>query len=355
VAGLSPDGGAIYAKAIADLYGQAVADLLKVVARRLARGIDEPGWAEAHLTQLLGLRADAQALVAALETQGPAAVASALEAAYRAGSLTVGGPTPAGLVAVNQRSVMALAKETSGALRSTHVRILRKAEDVFRQVVAETIGGSVTGAATRRDVAARALDRYAARGVTGYIDGAGRSWQLESYTEMATRTATGRAHVQGGIDRFVASGRDLVIVSDAPEECALCRPFEGAVLSLTGVDPDPGDVEGHRYMGSLDDAMAAGLLHPNCRHALNGYTPGLTRPFEATADPEGDRLRQRQRALERAVRESKRRVAALEPLGRTPELARQKALLRERQARIREFVAAHDRKRQPHREQLGAL
>ncbi|MBS1838718.1 MAG: hypothetical protein JST64_13580, partial [Actinobacteria bacterium] len=70
-----------------------------------------------------------------------------------------------------------------------------------------------------------------------------------------------------------------------------------------------------------------------------------------TADPEGDRLRQEQRRLERRIREAKRRVAAAEPFG-DPELGRAKARLQQRQADMRKFVADHDRKRFPEREKL---
>lgn len=352
--GVSPDGGARHAKAVADLYGQAVADLITLVSRRLAAGITEPGWAETKLTELLRLRADASRVVRGLQDNMPGAVAEALGDAYASGAGR--SPVQGGLVATNRGAIEALAAETTRALTSTHTRILRAVEDMYRQVIADTVGSSVTGTATRRQAAARALDRYATHGVTGYLDAAGRTWRLESYTEMATRTATGQAHVQGGLDRFAAQGRDLVIVSDAPEECDLCRPYEGAVLSTTGRRPTDNELAGgHRYAGTLAAARGAGFMHPNCRHTITAFIPGLTKRFTVTADPVGDALRQRQRALERAVRESKRRVAAVEPIGDPEATRRAKALLRDRQARLRVFVDEHGRKRLRHRERLGAL
>ena len=45
-AGADPDLALRLAKALVDLYAQAEADLLDAVARRVARGIDQPGWAE---------------------------------------------------------------------------------------------------------------------------------------------------------------------------------------------------------------------------------------------------------------------------------------------------------------------
>lgn len=346
---VSPDGGRAYAKVLADLYGDAAQQLIDLVARRLARGITDPGWAEVKLSQILALRQETATLVRALERDAYQIVAEQMIEAYQAGILSAGGPGAtadgAGLVATNRAAVEALAADTARTLAATHTRILRTSEDVYRRVIAETAGQVVVGAQSRREAAARAVARFAQQGVTGFVDAKGRNWELASYAEMATRTAAGQAHIQGGLDRYEQQGRYLVIVSDAPEECSLCRPFEGRVLSITGREPPPTDIEGHRYGGTLATARAAGFLHPSCRHALSPFVPGLTRPRTApTADPEGDRLRQRQRALERAVRESKRRVAGVQPFGDTVELGRERALLARRREALRSFVADNDRK-----------
>lgn len=346
---VSPDGGVRFAKVLADLYGDAAAHLIGLVSQRLAAGIDERGWAERKLSEVLRLRRDSQRFVAALADQVDASTYALLAEAYADGVLQAGGPgvteAQPGLVATNRGAVQAYAAELAGTVTSTHTRMLRTAEDVYRRVIAETAGQVVTGVQSRREAAARAVSRFAAQGIRGFTDKAGRSWELASYVEMATRTTAGQAHLQGGLDRYQQQGRYLVVVSDAPEECRLCRPFERTVLSLTGREPTAGEVEGHRYAGTLAHARGEGLFHPNCRHSMAAFIPGLTKPAgRPTADPEGDALRQRQRALERAVRESKRRVLASQPFGDTTQAARDRALLRTRQERLSTFVADNDRK-----------
>lgn len=356
---VSPDGGARFAKILADLYGDAAAHLIGLVADRLAVGIDERGWAERKLADILRLRRDSQRFVTALSSQVDASLYGLLADAYSAGVLAAGGPgvteAQAGIVATNRGAVQAYAAELAGTVKSTHTRMLRSAEDVYRRTIAEVAGQAVTGAQTRRQVAARAVARLAGQGVTGFVDKAGRNWMLDSYVEMASRTTIGQAHLQGGIDRYQQQGRYLVIVSNAPEECSLCRPYEGRVLSLTGREPTPGEVEGHNYAGTLTHARDKGLLHPNCRHAIAAFIPGLTKPLRhATEDPEGDQQRQHQRALERRVRESKRRVMAAQPFGDTAELARERALLRDRQTALSTFISDNDRKSLPYRTSVGA-
>ncbi len=42
-----------------------------------------------------------------------------------------------------------------------------------------------------------------------------------------------------------------------------------------------------RVAGTLDEARLTGFQHPNCRHSMSAYTPGLTRVGAAESDPGG--------------------------------------------------------------------
>jgi hypothetical protein len=80
------------------------------------------------------------------------------------------------------------------------------------------------------------------------------------------RSSTANAMLQGHTDRITELGIDTVIVSDAVEECKICRPFEGRVLSLSG--RTTGRLkDGRTVMCSLAEAKAKGLFHNNCRHS----------------------------------------------------------------------------------------
>jgi hypothetical protein len=339
------------AKTIADLYGDAVASLLQTVAKRLGEGIERPGWAERKLVQMDGMRRAALAEVERLQRLVGPVVVEALTAAEAAGAATAVADLAGveslevtlGFVGNQRRAIDALVRETLTNVSFTHTRLLRSTLDVYRTVISEAGAPQVlAGVATRRQAAQSALNRLAARGVTGFIDSAGRGWEIESYAEMATRTAVGRAQVAGSLQRFQEAGRDLVIVSDAPQECSTCRPWEGRVLSVSGQD---------RRYPSVATATAAGLFHANCRHALGVFLPGVTKRFTGSADPTGDRDRQQQRYLERGVRRWKR-VEAVAMDEQSARIARAKE--REWQGRLREHVDERHLKRRPERERLGA-
>jgi transposase len=131
------------------------------------------------------------------------------------------------------------------------------------------------------------LDRFAAHGVTGYRDPAGRNWLLETYAEMATRTATGQAHLTGTLDRYREQGRDLVI-SDSPRN-APCRPYEGNVLSNFGAG-------GHRpcptaspTWGPSTPPGPRGCSIPTAPTAPTPTPPASPNPTRARRTPTGTR------------------------------------------------------------------
>jgi hypothetical protein len=165
--------------------------------------------------------------------------------------------------------------------------------------------------------------------------------------------------VQGHVDQLAANGLDLVSVSNSPRERPLCEPWEGKVLSIGGTvagsierpSVTSDDMVKVVVAGTLDQARAAGFQHPNCRHSVSAYLPGATRLPEVTAEPDGYVDQQRQRAIERSIRQRKTRSAiALDGSAR----ATAEGKVKEWQVEMRRHMEAHpDLKRQSAREQVG--
>lgn len=351
---VSPEYAEELSAGVAAHYQEAERLLLELIGRYLRNGMDAPDWAEVRLLQIQLLQAQASGILDRTAERVAAELAVALsKAANRGSALAVAdlaelvrrglaAPPPPGLPAVE-----ALVGETLRQTVGTHPFILRQTLDMYRAVIAETSPQVLLGRLTRVQAAQAALDRFADRGIAGFIDRAGRNWALESYAEMATRTATGRAVLSGYEDKLLQAGFDLVMVSDHPQECELCRPWEGKILSISGVRRV--DVQ---WDATTAAARAAGFQHPNCRHSLSLYQPGFTKRPTNTRDPQGDADRQQLRHLERQVRRWKRReLVALDD--ETAAAARVR--IRNYQAKIRAHVSDTSAKRQPHRERLGAL
>lgn len=372
---VDPDDVDDLAASVADLYREAETALGRLVARHLAAGIDAPTWSADKLAAVGALRRSAQSIVAGLQATSGRAIVEAVSGAYRTGWGSALADIPerwfaqSGLGQAARRAadqvpgtaaVEALASAVHRDIGERSANILRDVVDAYRSTITATTARVLTGVQSRRNAAQAAWARLTDRGITGFVDRAGRRWRLSSYVEMATRTASQRAAVTGQTDRLSAIGVGLVIVSNAAQECKLCRPYEGRVLALgngkTGFVRHSHATEDERYgvdvKATLDQARAAGLLHPNCRHSVSAYLPGITVEPDRTIDREGDRARQRQREIERSIRRWKEREQlALTPEARTAARRR----IRAHQAALREHLERHpDLKRLRYREQPGA-
>lgn len=366
------------AAAITRLYEDAELSIIERMRRALEEGIDSPLWAEIKLRSIGDLREAVEEIASALQTDANGAVAEALATAYgrgrqaavaELGALDIGRELQARRVLPNAPAVDRLAASYAADSRPLYQRITRAVVDTYRSVVSRVASGPLLGTVTRRQASQRALDQFAKRGVQSFTDRSGRNWELATYAEMAVRSVTARAAIEGHIDALAEIDVGLVIVSDAPLECPVCRPWEGEILTL-GQQSGPHTIRAEHAIqpsglfaptrtlavhvaGSLVEARAAGLFHPNCRHSLSGYLPGVTTrpPHHATPGTTYEDT-QRQREIERTIRAWKRRqAAAMDDAQRR----RAGAYVRKWQKAAREHVAAHDAlRRKPAREQIGA-
>lgn len=189
-------------------------------------------------------------------------------------------------------------------------------QEAVQRAIEGTRGGMPGGSLSlsRIQAAQKALDDLADRGITGFVDRTGRRWDLTSYVEMATRTAVSNAWDDMQAGAMVRSGLDLVLVATHSTEgsCPHCLPWLGRTLSLTG------ETDGYP---TIAEAKGSGFRHPNCRCFWTPIGAGLamdvTNPVPLDEAAAVYKASQRQRALERKVREAGRRAhAAITPQAR---------------------------------------
>ncbi|MEV4472816.1 phage minor capsid protein [Nonomuraea sp. NPDC049504] len=330
------------ARLVAAMYADAEAALLERVTARVGKDLDNDDgddWAGKRLAEVTQLRKEAESIVRRLESVAKKAAeravldtwAEGMDAAVRGAVLQVHDAKlrkrlqrvlqDAKNLGSNRlinpgQGVAELAAQAVSMVTAVHEGALRAVDGIYRNVVAETAGRTLAGAETRRESAQRALDRFTQNGITGFVDAAGRTWGMRGYVEMAMRTATARAAVDGHLSTLRDSGINLVMVSRLPYTCERCARWEGTVLGLSGSagtrveeNPATGVQVFVQVAGTVAEARLAGLLHPNCGHSLNAYLPGVSRPAPVVESKATYKDSQRQRYLERKVRENKRRAA----------------------------------------------
>lgn len=292
----------------------------------------------------------AEKVIQIAASEGEAAAAAQLKLAQRL-------PQIATLPGSSAQAVGALVFDLNSRLDAMNWRITRYPQDAYQRIISMTAPNTLLGTTTGRIGQQRAVQRFLAEGITGFVDRAGRNWRIGSYAEMAGRTAVNRAYQDAGVWRMQQSGLNLVTIVGSASACKKCAPWIGKILSTDGTT---GPVElPHatreqtvtvNVVGTLDAAKAAGWNHPNCTCRVVAYLPGLTVPqhgFEYSEARERERAYQRE--LERNIRAAKRAVATA-----PDDIARRQAArdVEDAQREMRDFIRQTGRPRASYREQL---
>lgn len=247
---------------VQEVYFNAEIQMINKVKKRVERGIKFEGYNEKKLKEIQELRKEIETISKKSNNIAKKDINNGFVTIYKAGRENVSAlPDSILKRAVSyklQRHLLAM----DDILNGTSKHMVRNVDDIYREVTSQSISGVMTGVDTLRQAAQKSLNQYAAKGITGFVDKAGRKWDLQSYATMATRTVANNIAKQGHIDRSVEMGRDLMIVSAHNGACPLCVPWSNKILSISG--------QNTKYP-SLAEAEAAGLFHPNCKHTLLAY------------------------------------------------------------------------------------
>jgi hypothetical protein len=131
----------------------------------------------------------------------------------------------------------------------------------IRDASLDAMGQAFAQGETMREAEKRFLAELNKRGITSFVDAAGREWDMQRYAQMVARTVSQEAQTHGQLNRLMEDGHDLVEVigHSIDGKADVCDQYEGKVLSIAGKTPG---------MTTVDEARAAGLLHPGCVHTL---------------------------------------------------------------------------------------
>ena len=171
----------------------------------------------------------------------------------------------------NDKKVNNLIKVVNNDLKTANTSALRMVNDQYRQIIHKSAFFVGNGVFTEKQAVDEATKNFLNAGLNCIEYSDGRRVNIASYSQMAIRTASLRTQLMGEGDFRASIGRTLVKVTTHGGACKLCTGWQGKVLVddvYSGGKPD-----GKHTL--LSDAMAQGLLHPNCRHGITTYYPEL--------------------------------------------------------------------------------
>ena len=94
-----------------------------------------------------------------------------------------------------------------------------------------------------------------------FVDKSGKSWSNARYLQMLIRTNSQRISRDSYVDTLVESGFKLARISGGggSTTCPICSAWAGRIVQVAGES---------RKWPTYEDAISAGMFHPNCIHYL---------------------------------------------------------------------------------------
>lgn len=209
-----------------------------------------------------------------------------------------------GFFGVNDRKLDALINAVDNDMSRAEYAVLRRADDQYRQTIFNAQVYANTGAGTYKKAVDMATRDFLRAGLDCVEYKNGSRHTLEDYADMAIRTASKRAYLQGEGSMRDEWGIPTIIMNKRNCPCPRCAPFVGKVFiddvwsggDKSGISP----VTGIKYP-LLSDAIAQGLYHPRCKDVHSTYFEGISTPPEGsqyTAD-ELDEMAQKYEAQQK--------------------------------------------------------
>lgn len=164
----------------------------------------------------------------------------------------------------NQKMLKALVNSTTQSFGDSLSTVNRSARNIFTKQLQEEIKQQIASGALQNEtgpaIAARVKEQLTNEGLTALRDKGGRTWSMDRYADMLSRTQLAEARNNGLTTQMLENDQDLVMVSINGSDHPECAVWEGQVLSITGNTPG---------FDTVDDAESEGLFHPNCEHVID--------------------------------------------------------------------------------------
>lgn len=234
---------------------------------------------------------------------------------------------------------MNFTRTTATASQQTFIRACDKA---YHQAMTGTIS---TAQAVKEALEEVVNDGVYVRYPSGHTD------TIETATTRAVRTGISQASAEIQTARMDEFDVDLVLVSShfgaRPEHAE----WQGKIYSRSGTSDKYPD-----FVASTGYGTVTGLCGANCRHNYGPWFEGMNNPFEEYDTEENRKayeLQQRQRTLERRIRDTKRKTmnwktamdAETDPVQKAifeAEYQRKAALLQKQNAAYKQFCEEND-------------
>lgn len=360
---------------IINTYSQIELDLIKEIARRFDLN-DEIGgtmeWQLKKLDELGVLNADTVKVIASYSEKSEQEILNMLkkaqlaninmtelEEAYRQGSITV---DPMNIKTNSTfAEVLELSyKELSNTYRLIQTKALESAKQSYMNVINRSYIEVATGTYDYQTAIKRAIKDMAKNGISGATykrNGKLVQYSLEGTVRRDTLTAVNKLANKSSETLCKELGVEYVEISShlgarthPTNPIANHAGWQGKVFKIDGSDKKYPNLK--ESTGYPDDILGLGGV--NCRHRMFPFFPGISTPNPIRFNEEENRrvyeLTQKQRAMERRMRQLKKEQAAAKEIGDKETVKKLNKKISEQSTKIDEFCKKNGLRRDHSRE-----
>lgn len=232
-------------------------------------------------------------------------------------------------------------------LNLTNTNIVGNSSEKVKQIVNQTVAEVLSGVITPQQALTKNAVEFARSGIPAYVNyESNRQYSIEAYTQMIVRTTTNQVTASMQMTRAESYGVDLLEISSHVGARPKCAVDQGKIYSRSG-NSDKYPPFSSTSFGEVD-----GLFGINCGHNMYPFWEGKSRQaYKPIPKKENDKAyleSQKQRALERNIRNAKRELDFLKNTNLPHEEAQAKVSAA--QAKMRSFIEDTGRTRRYARE-----
>ncbi|QWF35095.1 phage minor capsid protein [Latilactobacillus curvatus] len=216
----------------------------------------------------------------------------------------------------------------------------------YQSILENMVANVTTGTTTAKKVLNKAMYKLVDSGLeSGLIDKGGHHWSVEAYTRTVLDSTKYRVMNETRMEQAHEYDVHTFVMSSHPASRAACAPIQGKVVNDVPTSSPKYD---SRYPSIYDHGYGepAGCFGINCHHMKYPFIPGVNTNHQKQYDPieaqENGKIQQKQRQLERAIRNSKRKLNTANELGDREGAERFKLLIRKQQGALRQFIGDNE-------------
>lgn len=245
-----------------------------------------------------------------------------------------------------QKQLEAYMEQASGDIDNLiNTTLPNVVNEVYRNIAKETVAKVATGVATPDKAIAETVMKWQEVGFRGFKDRGGKNWRIDNYARTVVNTTTRRVYRQMRTQPADELGIDTFYYSKKATAREACAPLQHHIVTY-GEAREEG---GYSVLSLADHGYGtpAGCLGINCGHYLTPFVIGINDMPDLGDDVKSvtpdDAIKNanaqaKQRALERAIRDSKEKLHIANKLGDKELIDKYKSKIRTQQSAMRDFL-----------------